>query len=190
MNDVYYVWRNIKLDLKKHEVIDSLSEYHRIAVCLGNMNYQVENGGFSQWIFNGYALEDVEIIYNFIESALLHDKYKNNDDLKSLLKMLDVYHQDVKSFKDCDYIWVTCEECGGQGYYDDCEDDDDENCKCYSCNGEGEIRSKHFTRDYYAHASDRNSDLFYKVDWIAIFQQLVNDYELITINSKKQKEIK
>jgi len=34
----------------------------RIAVLLGNLNYQVENGGFRQWVDNGYALNAREII--------------------------------------------------------------------------------------------------------------------------------
>lgn len=35
--------------------LDTLDMPHRRAVVLGNLNYQVENGGFSQWILNGYS---------------------------------------------------------------------------------------------------------------------------------------
>lgn len=34
-----------------------LTNRERLAVILGNMNYQVENGGLSQWVDNGYSRE-------------------------------------------------------------------------------------------------------------------------------------
>lgn len=34
----------------------------RMAVLLGNLNYQVENGGFTQWVDNGYALKGQEVV--------------------------------------------------------------------------------------------------------------------------------
>lgn len=37
-----------------HEFLMRLDFLERSAVVLGNLNYQVENGGFSQWMFNGY----------------------------------------------------------------------------------------------------------------------------------------
>lgn len=37
------------------DLFDHLSYVQRVAVALGNLNYQVENGGFTQWYFNGYA---------------------------------------------------------------------------------------------------------------------------------------
>jgi hypothetical protein len=39
------------------EFYEQLSPLERIAVFVGNLNYQVGNGGFSQWVFNGYAEE-------------------------------------------------------------------------------------------------------------------------------------
>lgn len=40
----------------------SLPTKERQAVLLGNLNYQVGNGGFHQWVANGYALKGQEVI--------------------------------------------------------------------------------------------------------------------------------
>lgn len=37
---------------------DQLDADERIAVFCGNLNYQVENGGFAQWFDNGYATDE------------------------------------------------------------------------------------------------------------------------------------
>ena len=37
------------------QFLRELSVAERRAVMLGNLNYQVENGGFAQWVDNGYA---------------------------------------------------------------------------------------------------------------------------------------
>lgn len=42
----------------KQDFWDQLSADERFAVFLGNMNYQVQNGGFSQWLGNGYATKE------------------------------------------------------------------------------------------------------------------------------------
>jgi len=38
---------------------DQLDAAERFAVSMGNMNYQVENGGWKQWWDNGYAVPEV-----------------------------------------------------------------------------------------------------------------------------------
>lgn len=50
-------------DWSKAEFEAQLSAAERPAVLIGNFNYQVENGGFSQWLGNGYATrENVRLI--------------------------------------------------------------------------------------------------------------------------------
>ena len=51
MDKAYATWKD---NMNYDEFLASLSPVLRTAVVLGNLNYQVENGGFSQWIFNGY----------------------------------------------------------------------------------------------------------------------------------------
>lgn len=52
MDEAYKGWES---DTTYMDFLASLPAGHRYAVLLGNMNYQVENGGWSQWIGNGYA---------------------------------------------------------------------------------------------------------------------------------------
>lgn len=50
-------------------VKSKLSEKHKIALVLGNLNYQWENGGISQWEFNGYAERDFSYIMRLLEQG-------------------------------------------------------------------------------------------------------------------------
>jgi hypothetical protein len=56
MNQAYAEWRVndwTQVDFYAH--LHTSDHNQLIAVVLGNLNYQVENGGWSQWIFNGYT---------------------------------------------------------------------------------------------------------------------------------------
>lgn len=44
--------------MSKEDFMDQLSAAETIAVSVGNMNCQVENGGFSQWFYNGYGTSE------------------------------------------------------------------------------------------------------------------------------------
>lgn len=57
MDGAYNRWQNSK-GMTKQEFWDQLNADERIAVFCGNLNYQVENGGFSQWLDNGYATDE------------------------------------------------------------------------------------------------------------------------------------
>jgi hypothetical protein len=50
MNEAYASFKKLSYD----EFINQLDEKHKVAVILGNLNYQVGNGGFSQWYYNNY----------------------------------------------------------------------------------------------------------------------------------------
>ena len=54
MNRAYDLWQKYP-DWTYSEFIDELSPADRSVVLIGNLNYQVENGGFSQWLTNGYG---------------------------------------------------------------------------------------------------------------------------------------
>lgn len=49
MDTAYNRWNAELKNCSKIEFFDSLSAQERFAVHTGNLNYQVENGGFSQW---------------------------------------------------------------------------------------------------------------------------------------------
>lgn len=61
MNAAYDLWKK-NTDWDKDAFFDRLDYPMRLAVALGNLNYQVENGGFGQWHDNGYA----ETHYGFL----------------------------------------------------------------------------------------------------------------------------
>jgi hypothetical protein len=54
--------------LPRAEMFDALTPQERFATCTGNLNYQVENGGFGQWVFNGYATPETVA---FLQRALV-----------------------------------------------------------------------------------------------------------------------
>jgi hypothetical protein len=54
MDAAYTAWQQ-EPGKSYDDFIFDLCGTQKEAVLLGNLNYQVENGGFSQWIFNGYA---------------------------------------------------------------------------------------------------------------------------------------
>lgn len=55
MDEAYTIWEKNADLWDKDMFFDHLTYVQKVAVALGNLNYQVGNGGFSQWGFNGYA---------------------------------------------------------------------------------------------------------------------------------------
>lgn len=67
----HVILKDDKLKFKDfpYEVKRKLSEKHKIALILANLNYQWENGGISQWHFNGYADRDFDDIVELMEEG-------------------------------------------------------------------------------------------------------------------------
>ena len=75
MNDVYHELQKEENNAKsKWDVLEDFSEAHQIAVVFGNFNYQIENGGISQWIYNGYYHDDVEKLTGYLETVAKTDE--------------------------------------------------------------------------------------------------------------------
>jgi hypothetical protein len=53
MDKVYDLWKSHG-EWSQEDLFDHITYKEKIAVALGNFNYQVENGGFMQWRCNGY----------------------------------------------------------------------------------------------------------------------------------------
>jgi transcription antitermination factor NusG len=64
MNEAYDLWKDSEnKDIATYEdMVTKTSRLHQIAVLLGTLNYQVCNGGFSQWVENGYAIQINHVI--------------------------------------------------------------------------------------------------------------------------------
>jgi hypothetical protein len=75
MDEVYAEWQKDENRRKdKREILGAFSKAHQIAVAFGNLNYQVENGGLEQWIYNGYFRDDAEKLIGYLESGAEFDE--------------------------------------------------------------------------------------------------------------------
>ena len=73
MDRAYNRWDD---DASRESWLAGLEEDEVTAVHFGNMNYQVENGGWSQWVGNGYA--SLEVIL-FIGNRMSRDLEQTPD---------------------------------------------------------------------------------------------------------------
>jgi len=94
MDEVYSAWQKEENKGKgKWDVLDGFSEAHQIAVVFGNFNYQVENGGIEQWIYNGYFQDDAEKLAGFLEIGAETDTRCRT--ILDKVYMLDKYAQET-----------------------------------------------------------------------------------------------
>ena len=139
-----------------NRMLKEATELERFAVVIGNLNYQVENGGFSQWIGNGYCTS-----YSDLEDALTAVKTETTAKVYDMLTEVGQYlddsvldgtmlsqgcgghYFDDEKLGDCT---EDCYECGGSGEienpdydWDDNDCEEDEMMECTECCGEGEV---------------------------------------------------
>lgn len=70
MDQAYDRWQASSPQWSKQQFWDHLDAKERIAVFIGNMNCQVCNGGWMQWMSNGYATEEtVGFIFRKMEEV-------------------------------------------------------------------------------------------------------------------------
>lgn len=78
MDIAYARWQADK-EMKKDAFIAQLTTAEAVAVHLGNMNYQVENGGWSQYWYNSYATRDtVAAVRGYLSQIVAHAKATND----------------------------------------------------------------------------------------------------------------
>ena len=142
-----------------NRMVREASDLERLAVVLGNLNYQVENGGFNQWVDNGYCthISDVKECLELIDTETTNKILPMIEKVEEFL-LDEVISGSVES-RGCggwyfdDEKWGhntdTCYECGGSGEIDNPDYDwDDEDCEedtmieCCDCNGEGEVEGE------------------------------------------------
>lgn len=61
MDQAYTRWQSHR-DWSQDQFMMRLSWPEKVAVTIGNLNYQVENGGFMQWHDNGYSEYEMTLI--------------------------------------------------------------------------------------------------------------------------------
>lgn len=132
MDEVYSKWRQKECaHMSRLEVIDKFfDKKHKVAVQLGNLNYQVENGGFSQWFMNSYGDEDIDDLLEYFDEAIAM-KIPYSKELYDILEAIKSEHMDIE-----------CPECEGEGSVDCSECDGEGKIECYECEGEGYIEDE------------------------------------------------
>ena len=80
-------YNKFKNDWSKSQFYFNLKPLEKRAVALGNLNYQVGNGGFTQWIDNGYAEISMPTLNFITEEVQKLDK--DFPELKKALSMVD-----------------------------------------------------------------------------------------------------
>jgi hypothetical protein len=85
MNEVYDHWNEDPQNRKRLSSCDHFGPVHRAAVQFGNLNCQVENGGFFQWWDNGYGPEDIDDLIKLTRTGKAQG-IKYFDKLLSLLR--------------------------------------------------------------------------------------------------------
>jgi hypothetical protein len=122
---------------------------------LGKFNQQVDNGGVTQWLDNGYAsnapegrrgyqgispqmnLDLLEQMLDLMASSPIGSLPSADvikDVLENILRTVSGSDQDCSNCHN--HRYVRCEDCEGTGYI---EDDGGEDTDCLSCSGEGEV---------------------------------------------------
>lgn len=132
MDEIYTEWQKEENKGKgKWDVLNGFSAAHQIAVVLGNFNYQVENGGLEQWIYNGYFHDDAEKLIEYLEIGTRLD-VRCQTILDNIYK-LDQYAQET----DCDRYGSFYDEDGESGFIGDIANCDTFDAWYYkSCGGD------------------------------------------------------
>lgn len=178
MDEVYDKWNSPEaLQMGRLDVIDNFfTEKHKAAIQLGNMNYQVNNGGWSQWHSNGYSEDMDDLIEIFKKGSALGINHFN-----TLLNILENIRAlgEPKDYSYTDENEEECCECGGSGEIEvecGCCDDENEECpecggdrytnqECPACNGKGSIFEEYEVNgeEEYGKKLEQFDDEFYKI---------------------------
>lgn len=152
MNKAYDFWQ--KEDVDRSIFLKLIPFIEKVAVQFGNLNYQVNNGGFSQWQFNQYDSDLEDLIQAFRYGA---ESLKIESFVK-VLEILERYEKEVPLYE-CWNEECYCYSCDGIGYFES-EDEEEEDEGCSECGGDG----------YYMEEADNQYDIDY------ILNKLTKDY--------------
>lgn len=104
MDSAYDKWDHD--NMKREDFLEQLTDYEKTAVIFGNFNYQVENGGLSQWYFNNYS-DDLNSLIEFLKNSDFKKRNEflsildNFSDIKDAIEKLDIlddwYQADYKT---------------------------------------------------------------------------------------------
>ena len=170
MDEVYDKWRELEKEnshITKNEVLKLFDKKYSVAVKLGNLNYQIENGGISQWIFNRYMEEDILDLKEYTN-------YAKEKDVENIGILEEVIQPIIKNYTFLSKeVEVECDCCYGSGV-------DDEGEECWKCYGEGVIYVDkiEYMTDYENY--DYEEDKFFSLnqeDRFKLFEDIIKLYE-------------
>lgn len=100
MTAAYERWQKAEGVSQEAFLEDLCSPPERRAVMIGNLNYQVENGGFAQWVDNGYCLclRKLARFLTELRDAGCAEAGTLMEDLNRLSKFLDLSKNDRGCF--------------------------------------------------------------------------------------------
>jgi hypothetical protein len=153
----------------------SLTDAQQIAFHLGKLNYQVNNGGFAQWIGNGY--------YELAQGELLPALQEG---IKNGIPYLELIYDLLLQVEDALSGTIDCENCGGEGTLPEDEEAEIEEEECDECRGRGEIDCDvvHFD----AYKLDPLNDHYYQLNEDELFVAY-GDLVILHIPEKERSKV-
>jgi hypothetical protein len=132
MDEAYGLWkREENRHWKQEDFLENLEPIPRAAVMLGNMNYQVENGGWGQWADNRYYLCADQLLS--VLEEMVNFGYLLARPVTGMVSAIVESHEEAESLSPSDF-WEDEGECGWcSGEYCECEGEcecDDIGCDC------------------------------------------------------------
>lgn len=151
LNIGYTEWQKPENDWGFARMLNWMSknygEESAFLIMLGKFNQQVENGGITQWIDNGYASNDkkhsygrdqridislLEKMIEYFESSPLKETEIGEKVYHLLIEIRDLIEETADYCQRCrNHRYIRCTSCNGTG-----RTEDDEECE--ECEGEGE----------------------------------------------------
>ena len=92
--------KNENSNMSREEFLSNLSSYERIAFQFGNLNYQVENGGFTQWYMNEYNVDSNDL-YSFLEDS----NFIYKDAFIDILEHISFINESIEKLDVQDYFY-------------------------------------------------------------------------------------
>lgn len=65
LNEIHEMWQSENISMQA--IFSELPDFKRFLFAMAKLNYQVENGGFSQWIYNQYADDTGEALMQYLD---------------------------------------------------------------------------------------------------------------------------
>lgn len=128
MDAAYDRWQANR-EMKPKDFLESLSAKESFAVRIGNLNYQVENGGFSQYWGNSYAMHgSIGAVVDYCTLIVAWSRSQPSILADALAAAAEVLHLVTRA---AEIIGTDVDPnkrratSGGRGYWDDEEDENE-----------------------------------------------------------------